>query len=371
MELRTPRSSRQSARLRVSQTSSLVLLGLAESEDAAVGLLQKEHERETRRLKATKARADRERTNLLEQAHIAAQKEARIAEAQQGKTKELLRQQAERQQQIQEKQTKRFNQSQAMLQDRVLELQKKAEEHTKKWEKENHRLARKKMRQEMWRKDRIEAREQKQSARKAKVEEARAHQRSEMLQSLQRKDERERRAMEAIQRAEEERRMSRMQQMESHISMMAATRQLAESTREEARLEKAAELAAEQERDARAMQERMRQKEREAIIAAEMEKILPDREPKFGANVIGGAWVPSPPVSNRPSPQMLAAQLKLQEAQRKKELDDTARLERQKAVLAIEEEHRRKAQEKVRRSPCVSHGMIPVSEPETNRMRNV
>ncbi len=362
---RSPRSSRQAARLQLSQTDSLVVLGLAETEDAAMAILEKERERESRRLKALKAQADRERTNLLELQRATAQKEARIAESMQGKTQEALRQRAERQERIQEKQTERFNRSQTILLTRDEELEKRAEEHTKKWEKENHRLAREKMRRETWRKDRIKAREQKQSARIAKVEESRAHHRSEMLESVQRKEERERRALDAKRRAEESRRSVRMEETEARLSMMQTTRQLAIANREETRLSKAAALAAEQERDAQALQEHLRQKEREAVIAAEMEKILPDREPKFGARVIGGAWVPSPPVSNKPTPQMLAAQQKLQEAQQKKELDRTARLERRRAVLALEEERRRKARQRVRGLLCSARSHCRLAGPPT------
>lgn len=358
---RSPRSNRWAARRELSQTESLVLIGRAETEDAAMAILEKERERESRRLKALKAKADWERANLLGLERAAAHKEARITEITQGKTQEALRQRAERQERAKQRQAERFNRSQTILLNRDVELEKRAEEHTKKWEKENHRLAREKMRQDMWRTDRIEAREQRQSARIARVEESRAQHRAELLENVQRKEERERRAMEAKRRADESRRSLRMEETGARLSVMETTRQVAETTLEQARLAKAKALAVEKERDAQALQEHLRQKEREAIIAAEMEKLLPDRVPKFGAQVIGGAWIPSPPGLNKPSPQVLAAQQKLQEAQHKKELDRTARLERRRVVQALEEERRRKARERVRRLLCSApaHRRLP------------
>jgi hypothetical protein len=225
-------------------------------------------------------------------------------------------------------------------------------------EKENTRLAREKLHKETWRRERVEAREQKRSARKARVEETRAQQRSEMLETLERKGERDAKILEAKQRADAANRAQKIREMEARLATMEETRQVAESTLEEARLAKAAELAAEQQADALAQQERLRAKEREAIIAAEMEKLLPDREPKFGAKVIGGSWVPSPPVTNKPSPQMLAAERKVKEAQEKKQLDRAAMLERRQAVSALEKERKCAAQEHVR---LLAHQCMPRS----------
>lgn len=173
----------------------------------------------------------------------------------------------------------------------------------------------------MWRKDRIENRQAKQSARSKKVEETRSQQRSEMLETLGKKGERDAEVMHTKHRTEEEQRVMKGKEKEARIALMRETRDLAAARREEERLKAAETLSLQQEADALALQERALRKEEDAIIAAEMEKILPDRAPKFGANVIGGAWVPSPPVSNKPSPRVLQEERRLRETQEKKDLD--------------------------------------------------
>jgi hypothetical protein len=133
-------------------------------------------------------------------------------------------------------------------------------------------------------------------------------------------------------RTQEEQRITTARQKEARISLMRGTREMAAAAREEQRMKAAEALALQQMQDALALQEKAKRREEDVIIAAAMEKILPDREPRFGANVIGGAWIPSPPTSSRPSPRMLQDERRLREAQQKKELARAATLARRKSA---------------------------------------